>query len=156
MSQQTSFVLKINITFTFLESLISAGSIYIYNIYIYIYIYYIYIYIYRTSNIFWVMSNKSCFMTDKAVRREVQRVFVSYQRFKTHRHSVNIGLFYSGFSFYEQFNRQFIEAVFLLFKTVRCVWVKRFYANTLLFFVLLGTVSPLKTFYICYCIVLSE
>ena len=34
-----------------------------------------------------------------------------------------------------------------MFRTVRCVWFKRFYANTLLFFALLGTASRLKTFY---------
>ena len=36
---------------------------------------------------------------------------------------------------------------FFIFKTVGCIWVKRFYTNTLLFFALLGTASHLETFY---------
>ena len=36
---------------------------------------------------------------------------------------------------------------FFIFKTVTCVWVKTIYTSTLLFFVLPGTASLLKTFY---------
>ena len=36
---------------------------------------------------------------------------------------------------------------FFIFKTVRCVWVKRTWTNTLLIFALLGTASSLKTFH---------
>ena len=35
---------------------------------------------------------------------------------------------------------------FFIFKTVKCVCIKRFYTNTLLFVALLGTASPLKMF----------
>ena len=59
---------------------------------------------------------------------------------------VSIGLSYFGFSFYEHFNKQFTYEVFFIFKTIRCVWAKRFYAKTLLYFALLGAASPLKTF----------
>ena len=37
---------------------------------------------------------------------------ISYLRLKTQKHLVSIGLSYSGFSFYEHFNRQFTYAVF--------------------------------------------
>ena len=73
---------------------------------------------------------------------------LSHQRpLKTQKYSVRIGLSYSGFSFYKHFNRQFTYPVFFIFKTVRCVIVKRFCTNTWLFLALLGTASPLKTFY---------
>ena len=36
---------------------------------------------------------------------------------------------------------------FFTFKTEKCIWVKRFYANTLVFFPLLVKASPLKAFY---------
>ena len=79
---------------------------------------------------------------------KLKRLFVSYRRQKTQKHSVSIGLFCSGFSFPDLFIRKFTEAVFFIFKTVRCVWVERIWNNTLLFFILFGTASPLKTFYI--------
>ena len=39
------------------------------------------------------MSDKSCLITDTGARREVKKVFVSYRRLKTQKHSVSIGLF---------------------------------------------------------------
>ena len=50
---------------------------------------------------------------------------ISFRHHKTQKHSVNIGLSCSDFSLFEQFNRQFTHAVFLIFKTLRCVWLKR-------------------------------
>ena len=49
-------------------------------------------------------------------------------------------------SFYEHFNTQFTYAISFMFKTIRFVLVKRFCASAL-FFVQLGTASPLKIFY---------
>ena len=70
---------------------------------------------------------------------QLKRFFVSYWRLKTHKHSVSIiSLCCSGFSFYE-------DAVFFLFKTIRCVWVKRFFTNFLLL---------LWKHFICHCIAL--
>ena len=37
---------------------------------------------------------------------------------------------------------------FFIFKTVKCISVKRFFTNTSLFLALLGTASPLKNFHI--------
>ena len=82
----------------------------------------------------WVMSDQSCFTTGTIVRREDKKKFISYQGLRTNKHSVSIGLFCSGFSFYEHFNRKFAYAVFFILKTIRLVWVKRFYTNTLLLF----------------------
>ena len=70
----------------------------------------------------------------------------SYRRFKTQKHWVSVGLSCSGFSFYGHFNRQLTYAVFVAFKTVRCVWAKIFFVS---FFALLRIPSPLKTF-ICH------
>ena len=39
--------------------------------------------------------------------------FISYQRLKTHKHLVSIGLSCSSFTFYEYFNRKITYAVFL-------------------------------------------
>ena len=66
---------------------------------------------------------------------------------KIQKHSVSIRLCCSGCcSCYEHFNLQYACAVFVIFKTIKCVSVKRFYTNNLLgFFALLGTASP--TFY---------
>ena len=73
------------------------------------------------------MSGKksSCFTTDTVVRRDVKFFFISYQRLKTKKYSVRVSLSYSGFSFYEHFNRQFSYAVVLylyigLSKTILC------------------------------------
>ena len=43
-------------------------------------------------------------------------IYVSYQRLKTKKHSVSIGLCCSGFSFHGHLNRQFTYAVFLYSK----------------------------------------
>ena len=86
-----------------------------------------------------VMFDESCFTTDTIVQREIKE-FISYQRLKTQKHSVRKGLSRSWFSFYEHCIRQF-TLQFFIFQTVR------FYTNTLLFFALRGTASPLKTFY---------
>ena len=62
---------------------------------------------------------------------------------KTQKHSLSIGLYCSGFSFYEDF-RQFTYAVFFIFITIRCAWVKRFYTKPILYFsALLETASLL-------------
>ena len=63
-----------------------------------------------------VMSDESCFTTDTVIRREVKKKFIRYGRLETQNHSVSIGLSCSGFSFYEYFNRQFTNAVFLYSK----------------------------------------
>ena len=52
-------------------------------------------------------------------------------------------------------HREFTEAVFFILKTVRCVRVKIFFTNTLLFFNQLGTASPQKTL-LCHYIALTE
>ena len=94
-----------------------------------------------------VISDKRRFTTDAVVWREVKFCLISYRPLKTQKHSVNIDFFYYGFSFCKRFNRQFTYTVFIS-KTVRCVWIRRFYTNTLLVcFALFGTASPLKTFY---------
>ena len=85
------------------------------------------------------MFDESCFTTDTIVQREIKE-FISYRRLKTQKHSVRKGLSRSWFSFYEHCIRQF-TLQFFIFQTVR------FYTNTLLFFALRGTASPLKTFY---------
>ena len=93
------------------------------------------------------MFKGSCFITDILFGVKLKKFFINYWRLTTQKHSVSIGFFCFGFSFYELFNRQFTEA-FFIFKTVLCLWVKRFYTNTLLFFFLLGTRSPLRKSYI--------
>ena len=74
------------------------------------------------------------------------RKIISYRRLKTQKHSLRIDLSCSSFSFYEHFNKKLTFVVFLIFKTGSCVWVKRFYNNTLLFFALLETAYLLKIF----------
>ena len=44
------------------------------------------------------MSNESCISTGTVVRREVKTIFISYQRLKTQKHLVSIGLSCSGAS----------------------------------------------------------
>ena len=58
---------------------------------------------------------------------------------------MSIGIPCSGFSFDEHFNRQFRYAVFYI-QTRKICFSKLFYTNNVLFFALLGTASPLKTF----------
>ena len=83
---------------------------------------------------------------DTVVRHEVKKELISYQRLEIQTYLVLIGFSCSGFSFYEHFIRQFVYAFFFIFKIVRFVRVKRFYTSNLLFFALLGTAFPLKTF----------
>ena len=68
---------------------------------------------------------------------------MDYQRLKTWKHSVRIGLSYFGFSFYEHFNRQFTYAVFLCSKP-QDVFEQKDFVPIL---TLLRTVSTLRTFY---------
>ena len=82
----------------------------------------------------WITYHKNFSTKDSVVWHEFKYIYISYQHLKTQKHSVCLGLSCSGFSFNEHFNRQFTYAVFYIFKTGRCVWVKRFYTNTLLFF----------------------
>ena len=58
------------------------------------------------------MSDDSFFTTDTVVQPEVKKKSISYQRLKTQKHSVSINLFFGGFPFYEDFNRQFTYVVF--------------------------------------------
>ena len=55
-----------------------------------------------------IMSDKSCFTTDTAVRRELKKIYKLPQK-----DSVSIGLCCSGFSLYEYFNTQFIYSFFI-------------------------------------------
>ena len=55
------------------------------------------------------------------------KIKLSYRCPKTQKHSVR--LCFSEY-FYEHFKRQFTYVVFLIFKTIRCILVKRFYSNT--------------------------
>ena len=59
----------------------------------------------------------------------VSRTLLMHIYINTH----NIGLSFTGFSVYEHFKRQFAYAVFFVFKTVRCVWVKIFFTTNTLF-----------------------
>ena len=88
------------------------------------------------------MSDESCFATDTVFHCEDKKT-ISYRRLKILKHSVSIGLHCSGSSFHEHFNSNLMMH-FFKFKTIKCFSVKRFYANTLLFFVLLGTAFALK------------
>ena len=45
--------------------------------------------------------------------------YISFERLKTQKHLVSIGLAFSGFTFYEHFNKQFTYAVFFIFKTIK-------------------------------------
>ena len=60
---------------------------------------------------------------DTFVQHEVKKIdkLPMSEAQKTQKPLVCIGLSCSGFSFYEDFNRQFTYAVFLIFKTGRCV-----------------------------------
>ena len=85
------------------------------------------------------------------VRRKLLYNGHSYQCLKTQKHSVCIGLFYSGFSLYEHFNRQFTY-VFLCSKprdvsSHREIFKKILYQYVAGFFALFGTASPPKPFY---------
>ena len=62
-----------------------------------------------------IISDENCFTKYTVVQREVKKN-ISYQRLKTQKHSVPIGLSCSDFSFYEPFNRRFTYAVFLYSK----------------------------------------
>ena len=71
---------------------------------------------------------------------------------KTQKHSVSKSLFCSGFSFFKHFNRKiYLCSFFLIFKTVRGVWVKRFYTILCGFFALRWTAFPLRTFFMSLC-----
>ena len=81
------------------------------------------------------MFYKSCFLTDTFVLHEVKKEFGKHRPF--------------AMVFFINILIDNLLMQFFIFKTVRCVWVKRFYTTTLLgFFALLGTSSPLKTFYV--------
>ena len=77
---------------------------------------------------------------DTFVRYEVKKNILSYQRLKTQKHLVSIGLSGSGFSCCERFIRQFTYPVFYIQNR------KTFSSKKSCFFALLGTASPLKTF----------
>ena len=51
-----------------------------------------------------LMSDKSCFTTDTVIQFEVKKLFISYQRRKSQKHLVRIGLSCFGFSFCDYFN----------------------------------------------------
>ena len=78
------------------------------------------------------MNTESCLTTNAIVWHEVKKT-ISYRRLEPQKYLVSIGLPCSGFPFYGHFNRQFTYAVFVIFNTVWCIWVKRFYTNTLFF-----------------------
>ena len=61
-------------------------------------------------------STKAASQETQLSRVKLKALFMDYQRLKTWKHSVRIGLSYFGFSFYEHFNRQFTYAVFLCSK----------------------------------------
>ena len=45
-----------------------------------------------------LVSDKDCFATDTVVRRELKKkLFISYQRLKTQKHSISIGIYCFGF-----------------------------------------------------------
>ena len=93
----------------------------------------------------WVMFDESYFTTNTVVRVKLI-FFITYRRLKTQKHSVSIGLSGSGFSFYEHFNRQLTYAVFLYSNRKMCLSKKILYQYFVVFFALLGTTSPLRTF----------
>ena len=69
----------------------------------------------------------------------------AWRFYKTRKHSVSIGVY--CFGFFMNILKDSLLMQFLIFQTARCIWVKRFYTNTLLgFFALLCTASPLKAF----------
>ena len=79
---------------------------------------------------------------------KLKKFFISYRCLKSQKHSVRRGLSYCGFTFYEHIINNLLKQLFI-FKTLRCVWIKRFYTS-IFFFGLLETVSPLKTFYMAF------
>ena len=58
------------------------------------------------------MFDESYFITETVTRREVKKFFINYQ-LKNQTHSVSIDLSCSGFSFYENVNRQFAFLIHL-------------------------------------------
>ena len=91
------------------------------------------------------MFDESCFTTDTVVRHEVKKELINYRRLEIQMHLVWIGFSCSDFSFMNiLLDSLFMR--FFIFKVARFVRVKRFYTSTLLFFALLGTAFPLKTF----------
>ena len=54
---------------------------------------------------------------------------------------------YSCFPFYDDFNKQFTDAVFYIQNRIMCLSKKNLYQYFVAFFALLGTASPLETFY---------
>ena len=48
------------------------------------------------------------------------KIFLSYQGLESQEHSLGKGLSYSGFSFYEHFNRQFTYAAFFIQNRKMC------------------------------------
>ena len=92
-----------------------------------------------------VMSGESCFRTDTVGRCEFSKKIISCGRLKNRKHLVSAGLSCSDFSFYEHFNRHmqffYIQNRWMcLSKKILCQYFWGFFA-------LLGTASPLKTFY---------
>ena len=100
------------------------------------------------------MSNESYFTPPQISSVKLKKY--KRQTSKTDEHSVIIGLLCSAFSFCEHLNRQFTYAVFSLFKTVICFWMKRFYTNTSLFLLLCLGQLPLWRLFICHYIPLTS
>ena len=82
-----------------------------------------------------VMYDESCFTKDTLVQREVQKKLPSSSLL--------------CFFLFMNILIDNLSCSFRIFKATRCVWVKRFYTNTLLFFALVETASHLKHF-ICH------
>ena len=90
---------------------------------------------------------KAAFVTDITDQHEVKKLF-SYWRLKPQKYSVSIVLFCSGFSFYELFNRQFIEAVFLQSTRKMCLSKKILYQYFVVFCPADDTFSPENMLYV--------
>ena len=86
--------------------------------------------LHQISIIFRVMSDESCFRTDRTVRRQF---FISYQRLKTRKHLVSICFYRSGFSFYEHFNMQITEAFFYIQNRNMCLSKNHLYQHFVVF-----------------------
>ena len=99
----------------------------------------------------WVMFGKGCFAMDTAVPCEIKK---NIYQLPTSKNSEAFGK-HRPLLLSVSFTKILIDNLLMHISTIRCVWVKAFYTNTVLFlfvfwfffFALFGTAAPVKTFY---------